>query len=125
MPGSIRLAVAHSPLVYLRAKTWMPATSAGMTAEVNASCVRNALSHRQAGVVLCERRHRRLRAGHIIDLGDLALGVEIHRVAVTVQHLRHPPGEALPLPHPAEAGRRIGLQQILAAGFDMRLDGAR
>src|SRR3954463_8704516 len=81
-------------------------------------------SHWQAGVVLRKRCHRRLRAGHVIDLGDLALAVEIHLVTVTVQHLCHPPRETLPFPDPAEAGRRIRLQQILAAGFDLRLDGA-
>src|SRR5438552_1667705 len=32
-----------------------------------------------------------------------------------VEHLRHPPGEALRLPHPPQAGRRIALDLVAAA----------
>src|SRR5439155_23503862 len=72
--------------------------------------------HRQADVVLRKRARRRLRAHHIVELGKLALAIEGVVGRVEVKELRHPPGETLRLPHPAQAGRRIALDQFAAPG---------
>src|SRR5436309_10710572 len=70
---------------------------------------------RQAGVVLGQRAHGGLRAGHIVELGELALAVEGIVARIEMKQLRHPPGEALRLPDPPQAGRRVPLPQVAAA----------
>src|SRR5262249_42933212 len=62
--------------------------------------------HRQARVVFSERSRRRGRACHIAELGELAALIERHFIGKAVEDLRHPPGEALRLPDPREAGAR-------------------
>src|SRR6266540_4850785 len=71
---------------------------------------------RQAGVVLGHRTHGGLRARHIVELGELALAVEGIVARIEMKQLRHPPGEALRLPHPPQAGRGIAFEQFAAAG---------
>src|SRR5712691_7884408 len=80
---------------------------------------------RQPHIVLGERAHGCLRAGHIVELGELALAVEAVVDGIEMEQLRHPPGETLRLPNPPQAGRRIALEEIAAAGTIERDERAR
>ena len=71
---------------------------------------------RQPDVVLRERGHRRARGGDIVEFGDLSPAVEGRVAGMEMEHGRHPPGEALRLPYPFQAARRIaGEQRPVAA----------
>src|SRR5947199_5016470 len=67
---------------------------------------------RKPGVILRQRAHSRLRARHIIELGELALAIKRIVARIEMKQLRHPPGEALRLPDPPQARRRVALEQI-------------
>src|SRR5260370_24210727 len=67
---------------------------------------------RQPGVILGQRAHGGFRARHIVELGALALAIEGVVARIEMKQLRHPPGKALPPPHPPHTRRRITLQQI-------------
>src|SRR6266568_1035015 len=88
-----------------------------MLTMVRARGVRHANSiERQPGIILGERQLGVAGAREIVELGELAAPVERIGVDRLVQQRRHPPGEALRLPHPAQAGPGIAFQQIAAAG---------
>ena len=74
------------------------------------------ISTGKSGIVLGQRALRRFRAGDIIKLGELALAIEGVVAGIEMKQLRHPPGEALRLPDPPQAGRRIAIEQIAASG---------
>src|SRR5207248_5109759 len=67
---------------------------------------------RQADIVLGQAAHRRIGAGEIVELRELAPAVERRFIRVTMEHGGHPPGEALDLPDPAEAASRISLERV-------------
>src|SRR5689334_12687692 len=72
--------------------------------------------HRQAGVVFRERARGGFRRRHVVELGELPSPVEVVLAIEAVEHLRHPPGETLRLPHAAQAGGRIAFEPLGAAG---------
>src|ERR1700693_4274545 len=76
---------------------------------------RSIFVERQSDIVLRERRRRGLRARHVVELVELAAHVEVILAVETVQHHRHPVGEALRLPDALEAGGAVGGEQVAAA----------
>src|SRR3954463_15467802 len=80
---------------------------------------------RQPGIVLRQRTLSRFRAGHIVELGELALAIEGVVAGIKMKQLGHPPGEALRPPDATQAGRRIALKQVAPAGAIEFDDGAR
>ena len=75
---------------------------------------RGSLLHRQSDIILRERARGSFRTRHVIELGQLALAVERIVCRMEMQELRHPPGEALRLPHPPQARRRIAIEEFVA-----------
>src|SRR6266576_2029982 len=104
--------------------TSWPATAAARAtaspttpAPTTSTCIRPTRSYlnRKPRVILGQRAHSRFRARHIIELGELALAIKRIVARIEMKQLRHPPGEALRLPDPLQAGRRVPLQQVAAA----------
>src|SRR6516164_8406686 len=103
------------PAIAAARATASPTTPAPTTS----TCIALPRSHldRKPGVVLGQRAHRRFGARHVVELGALALAIEGVVGGVEMKQLRHPPGEALRLPHPPQTGRRITLEQIATAAL--------
>jgi hypothetical protein len=64
----------------------------------------------QADVVLGERGLRGPRPCEVLEFGPLDLLVEATALRKTVQEARHPPREALGLPHPGEGAVRVAVE---------------
>src|SRR6516165_10353139 len=67
-------------------------------------------SIRQADVVLGERGLGGPRPCEVFEFGPLDLLVEAAALRKTVQEARHPPREALGLPHPGEGAVRVAVE---------------
>src|SRR5215218_7503734 len=107
--------LSHTTGPASRNSSWMRcgssknSTENGSTSEVGASVATlmalpllSGSPERHADVVLGERRGRRDRAGHQVELRELAAVVEFARLLEAVEHGGHPPGEVLRPPHPPQ-----------------------
>src|SRR5256885_1520456 len=85
--------------------------SFALTALTKVISIHTGRFERQSDIVLRQRSFGRLGARDIVELGKLAAPVEGRILRVAVQHGRHPPGEALRLPHALETARRVTVEE--------------
>src|SRR5216684_4671343 len=116
MPDSASATITSCPASAAARATARPTTPAPTTRTCISPPLPGSALDRQADIVLGHRAHRGGRARHVIELGELALAIEGVVAGIEMKQLRHPPGEALRLPDPPQAGRRIALDEIAAAG---------
>src|SRR5262245_5258307 len=113
MPEAASATTTSWPAIAAARATANPTTPAPTTS----TCIRSTRSHlhRKARVILGQRVHGRFRARHIVELGELALAIKRIVARIEMKQLRHPPREALRLPDPPQARRRVALEQVAAA----------
>src|SRR6185503_15258640 len=66
----------------------------------------------QPDVLLGKARHRRARAGEVIEIGDLSLMIERVFIGRSMQRGGHPPREPLRLPHPPQTDVRVFVEPL-------------
>src|SRR5437773_1570977 len=113
MPEAASATTTSWPAIAAARAIASPTTPAPTTS----TCIHPTRSYlnRKPRVILCQRAHSRFRARHIIELGELALAIKRIVGRIEMKQLRHPPGEALRLPDPPQARRRVPLEQVAAA----------